>query len=242
MRRSLGKHKTTPNLSSRSLFHFTNDISTLGLILNGGFQARYIYEKLPGRKIAYFTETTCFCDIPLSLVKEHINWYGDYGIGIDRTHAREFGLSPIFYIHSKSPGYPKGSSRSTREWFENFKFLKYLKQVRGKQIFFNNDDSPYWKWKTFYNEREWRYFPKENNTFLEKYERETDLEEKRIELNKVNSLQKFQVNTESIEYILIKDSKDLEKLISEIKKSPHKNNLHDLLTKVITVKQIVSDF
>jgi len=143
MNRKIGKYKTTFNLSSETLFHLTGSFDILKLILKNGFQARYIYEKLPGRKLAYFTKTICFCDIPLSLIKEHVNWYGTYGIGINKSISRGKGLSPVLYVHSNSPNFPKGSSTSTLKWFKEFDFTHYLKQVRGKQMFFDDDDKPF---------------------------------------------------------------------------------------------------
>ena len=178
MNKKLGNRKIGQNLSSETLFHLTWKFDNLKSILTNGFQAGYIYEKLPGtgRRLAYFTKTICFCDIPLGVIKEHINWYGEYGIGINRPKARENGLSPVLYLHSKSPTFPRGSSSKSIEWFDQFDFTRCLKQVRGKQIFFkDNMDEPYWKWKTFYNETEWRYFPsdqKESKTNLIKYEKE----------------------------------------------------------------------
>jgi len=65
MNKKLGNNKIGQNLSSQTLFHLTGSLDVLKLILKNGFQARYIYEKLPGRKLAYLTKTTCFCNIPL---------------------------------------------------------------------------------------------------------------------------------------------------------------------------------
>lgn len=242
MNRKLGKYKTSPNLSSETLFHFTGNFKTLELIMKNGFQARWIYEKLPGRKLAYFTKTVCFCDIPLGLIKEHVNWYGTYGIGINRPIARDQNLSPIMYLHSKSPKFPKGSSERTVDWFNEFKFTSYLKQVRGMQMFFNETDDPFWKWKTFYNEREWRYFPADNETIVVKYKKETELEEKRNELNNGNELPYFSIEPDWIEYILINDPKEIEGLIKILKTKKYKHHFDNLLTKVITFKQIRKDF
>lgn len=242
MNRKLGTYKTTANLSSETLFHFTGNFNTLELILQNGFQARWIYEKLPGRKLAYFTKTVCFCDIPLGLIKEHVNWYGTYGIGINRPTAIDHGLSPIMYLHPKSPKFPKGNSERTRNWFNDFKFTSYLKQVKGKQMFFNEAEDPFWKWKTFYNEREWRYFPPNNEIFVVKYKKETDLEERRKELNNDNELPFFPIEPDWIEYILINDPKEIEGLIKILKTKRFKPNFDNLLTKVITFKQIRKDF
>jgi hypothetical protein len=241
MNRKLGTFKTSPNLSSETLFHFTNSLDNLLLILNNGFQARYIYEKLPGRSLAYFAKTVCFCDIPLGNIKEHINWYGPYAIGINRSLAKSLGLSPVHYIHSNSPKYPIGSSKKSKEWFENYQFTHYLKQVRGKQMFIDDTGHAFWKWKTFYNEREWRFFPTIRKVKVELYLKEEDLEKRRVELN-TESLPFLNFNPDWIEYILIQDPNELPKLMNVLKSPLYKKNYEILLTKVITFKQIQKDF
>lgn len=141
------KYKINQNLSSRNLFHLTGTMDILKLILQNGFQARYIYEKLPGTKLAYFTKTVCFCDIPLGIIKEHINWYGEYGIGLNRDKAKENGCSPVFYIHSKTKDFPLTSSAKSINWFKEFTFAKHLKQIYGKQIIDHKDGNPVFKGK-----------------------------------------------------------------------------------------------
>lgn len=242
MNRKLGTYKTTANQSSETLFHFTGRFNTLESIMKNGFQARWIYEKLPGTKLAYFTKTVCFCDIPLGLIKEHVNWYGTYGIGINRPIAKDHGLSPIIYLHPKSPNFPKGSSVPTRNWFNDFKLTSYLKQVKGLQIFFNEAGVPFRKWKTFYNEREWRYFPPINEINVVKYKNETELEEKRKELNNEHELPYLSIEPHWIEYILINDPKEIEGLIKILNTKKFKPHYENLLTKVITFKQIRKDF
>jgi len=245
MNNKIGNYKTVQNLSSETLFHLTGKLDILKLILQNGFQARYIYEKLPGRKIAYLTKTVCFCDIPLGAIKEHINWYGEYGIGINRPKARENGCTPVFYMHSKTPDFPAGSSQKTIEWFDSFKFTKCLKQVRGQQIFLDNSTGrTYFKWKTFYNEKEWRYFPAASKTEIIKYEVETDLDMKKDEKNIIptSTLPYFKIMPEWIEYILIKDSKDLPEIKKILKKPPYDKDYENLLTKIITIKQVLKDF
>jgi len=241
MNKKLWNNKIGQNLSSQTLFHLTGSLDVLKLILKNGFQARYIYEKLPGRKLAYLTKTTCFCNIPLWIIKEHINWYGEYGIGINRPIAREKGLSPILYIHSKSPNFPKGSSKKSKLWFDQFKFTRYLKQVRGKQMFFNEQNEPYYKWKTFYNEREWRYFPKNSETFILNYEKEIDLEEKRNNLN-TGDLPYFDIIPEWIEYVIIRDAKELNVIKDVLQTNKFNRYYESLLTKIVTIKQIINDF
>ena len=239
MNRTLGNYKTKQNLSSTTIFHFTNTLDILKSILKNGFQVRFIYEKLPGTKLAYLTNTVCFCDIPLSSIKEHINWYGEYGIGISRKIATQLQLTPVFYIHSKSRDIPKGSSIKNIEWFENFPFTRYLKQVRGKQMFFDEKNKPYWKWKKFYDEKEWRYFPNNPILKISKYTNEIELDNLRKQLNDNKNLEYLLIKPEWIEYIIIKDAKE----IKDLKSVFPDNEYYDiLLTKIITVKQILNDF
>ena len=70
------------NISTNSLFHFTNDITYLIDILENGFQARYCFENISFGNYKFAFPMKCFCDIPLSAIKFHLKEYGQYGIGI----------------------------------------------------------------------------------------------------------------------------------------------------------------
>ena len=88
-------------ISSSTLFNFTDNIEFLINNLQNGFHCGTHYEKLPLKNDGYRVPMACFCDIPLSLIKEHFDWYGKYGIGIKRSYARELGVKPIWYITSE---------------------------------------------------------------------------------------------------------------------------------------------
>lgn len=70
-------------LSANTLFHFTRTRETLINILKTRFYPRlsleenFFFSKM-GDKIAY--PMVCFCDIPLSQIKNHTNSYGKYAI------------------------------------------------------------------------------------------------------------------------------------------------------------------
>ncbi|WP_306687751.1 abortive infection system antitoxin AbiGi family protein [bacterium 19MO03SA05] len=89
---------------SHTLFHFTKNIEFLKDILVNGFWPRYCIEDTGwygGYRIAY--PMVCFCDIPLSRVSDHVDFYGNYGIGVTREWAQSNGLSPVMYINQNTP-------------------------------------------------------------------------------------------------------------------------------------------
>lgn len=101
------------NLSSQTLFHFTPSLDNLKGILSGGIRYGMFAEKLPKGKMAYFVRGISFCNIPLSMISEHVDWYGTYAIGLKRSKLREIGTSPVFYVHSDTKMFPtKERSRS----------------------------------------------------------------------------------------------------------------------------------
>ncbi len=246
MRETLGELNPKQNLSSDTLFHFTASLEVLVKILRKGFQVRYIYEKLPQIRLAYFVETVCFCDIPLGAIKNHLNWYGNYGIGINRKKAKEKGFSPVIYIHQKSPHIVVSGTDKNIKDLSNSPTTKYLKQIRGKQLFYNKekDNKPYWRWKTFYEEREWRYFPETIQAInVEKYKKETDLDSRRNKLNATNSLSSLKIDNDWIEYIIVDKKIEIPKIISIIKKLFKSNSLAEILiSKILTSEQIAKDF
>ena len=72
------------NLSSTTLFNFTDEFIHLKDALENGFYCGDIYEKLPfGENLGYKVPMVCFCDIPLGMIKHHLSWYGEYSIGIN---------------------------------------------------------------------------------------------------------------------------------------------------------------
>lgn len=85
------------NLSADTLFHFTDRLENIISILENGFYPRYCMEQINEKEIAI--PIVCFCDIPLSQIKNHINNYGKYGIGLKKEWGIENGLNPVFYAN-----------------------------------------------------------------------------------------------------------------------------------------------
>jgi len=108
-------------------------------------------------------------------------------------------------------------------------------------VIYYEQNEPYYKWKTFYNEREWRYFPKNSETFILNYEKEIDLEEKRNNLN-TGDLPYFDIIPEWIEYVIIRDAKELNVIKDVLQTNKFNRYYESLLTKIVTIKQIINDF
>jgi Putative abortive phage resistance protein AbiGi, antitoxin len=109
-------------ISANTLFHFTTCEENLLSILKGGFYVRYsleIFDNLVGNDLAEIViPMTCFCDIPLSQVKNHVGKYGCYAIGLTKDWGISNCISPVHYL------YPNASTsqilKSTIENLQSF--------------------------------------------------------------------------------------------------------------------------
>jgi len=154
---------------SHTLFHFTQNKETMKLILKNGFWPRYCLEDIRwiNMQADYMAfPMVCFCDIPLSRISEHVNFYGNYGLGMTKEWANANGLNPIMYlasdnnlmkqIRSLNEHANKHSESSDVELAK--KSMRYLymhiKPSDGNMLVDGHSVS-----KEFYQESEWRYVP-----------------------------------------------------------------------------------
>lgn len=250
-------------LSANTLFHFTKSKDNLIDILKSNFRPSYCTEK------TYFTDKyqtwdipmVCFCDIPLSKVKEHTSWYGEYAIGITKEWAVKNNVNPILYINE--------NIELVNTLKENLKFLlglrddsnyinnniqlfitnllyqcAYIKPYEGEQY---NHKKQQVKTKRFYDEREWRYIPV------------------RAKFSEPNSM--FQFGNDSfikggfnsyitdelglnfapqyINYIIVSKEKEIlsiKREIEMIKGEYSRNDVELLTTRIISMERINEDF
>src|SRR5690606_31643375 len=95
-------------ISANTLFHFTEKEKLKQILLND-FYPNYCLEDLSNAtppvsiyKNAYIP-MVCFCDLVFSQIKKHIDFYGDYGIGLRKKGwGIERGISPIYYVPEAS--------------------------------------------------------------------------------------------------------------------------------------------
>jgi len=222
-------------LSSQTLFHFTSSLENLKSILSGGIRYGMFAEKLPKGKLAYFVRGISFCNIPLSMISEHVDWYGTYALGLKRSKIREMGGSPVFYVHSDTKMFPGGQGAISV--LLNNPFLCYLKQHLGYQ--YHKSEGKY-RLKKFYDEKEWRLFV--GTPSIERYTNQTDLENirKRNE-GKAPVQVPLTILPDMIEYIILEKPNDFVDFDTFLKKNfPAQRD--DLLTKILYYTQIKRDF
>ncbi len=220
-------------ISSTTLFNFTDSIDYLINNLKDGFFCSNIFEKLPMQNNGYRVPMTCFCDIPLSLIKEHFDWYGRYGIGIKRTYARALSIKPVWYVTSESQLVKSFIKNKEINEYERKYLLPYLKQFIGYQKYKDGKE----KRKKFYDEREWRYIP--DNSLVEPYFKTN---RNSIPTNH-NEQHRMKLDLSAIEYIIIDKEKEFDIMIAVLKElSSEKVSYEFLLSKIMTSKQIERDF
>lgn len=182
-------------LSANTLFQFTRSMDNIIGILKSGFKPKYCLEDLSMFGLDEVAiPMTCFCDIPLSQIRNHIRTYGRYAIGLSKDWGMRNGISPIMYTYL--------SSESTKMLNTNLKMLhrgetKEVHKTIIDAVFDSNRNNStallvesisrqsaflsYAKqyegrfWRNgqyldrpvrFYDEREWRFVPNFENTIL----------------------------------------------------------------------------
>lgn len=224
------------NISSSTLFNFTDSIDRLINNLKQGIYCHNTLEKLPGNRHEYRVPMACFCDIPLSLISDHFEWYGSYGIGVKREYARELKAQPVHYITSENLFIKNLVKDKTFSEYNRKYLIPYLKKFSGDQLF---PPSKINRRKKFYDEREWRFIPDPKLT-------EIYFGEKSIADKKEASQPKlrFPLKLKEIEYIIIENESDFEIIIPELRRISEQKNVkfETLIAKIITAKQIKKDF
>jgi hypothetical protein len=105
----------------------------------------------------------CFCDIPLSRINDHVQFYGEFGLGLTRQWGLRNKLSPVLYLTPENP--VASSILGLNEIFDEIpeekhdkhkhvvrRLLSFIKPVEGRMVV---DSKPVEK--EFYQESEWRH-------------------------------------------------------------------------------------
>ncbi len=244
------------SISPSTLFHFTNKKGLKG-ILKDNFKMKYCLEKLPNRQKSgsIAIPMVSFCDIKISEIKEHIEKYGKYGIGLSKEWANQKKLSPVFYQNLNS-GFSNGLIRNmsdfamsdTEDRFKDiiFDLLRLSKEYEGTLKRGDNIISEKYR---FADEREWRYVPEMNMNrkfpdFLLEFDYNT-ADKKRIANSKLSG-ERLYFNANQIMYLIVKEESEINDLITHIRTVKGKNYMPDeidrLTTRIISCERILNDF
>ena len=250
-------------VSANTLFHFTTGLPVIKGILREGFYPSYHREVLRDilrRKSEYgvsYVPMVCFCDIPLTRIKKHIQDYGSYGIGLTKKWGLKQKISPIIYVdkNSNTVSHIKKLTESLATLDLNYKkrliqaetvdnLVLDFENVMGELMHIYKYLKPYKRGETvFYDEREWRYVPYGSQypvLWKGKFKR-------RFELNKLLRKEApLKFSPDDINYIVVRGNKEIPKMVDIINRLPNrpytKSIKKILSTKIITTEQLDRDF
>jgi phosphopantetheinyl transferase (holo-ACP synthase) len=247
-------------VSANTLFHFTSKES-LQKILTNGFKPQYSLEDLSNftPELSIYKKSyipmVCFCDLIFSQIKNHMEFYGEYGIGLrkDRWGVLN-GISPINYIpdgsifagHIQSISNEIGISikrKSERIAIrtELKNIYKYLKPLNGKAY---NRVAKRTQSKAFYDEREWRFVPRELPVLSAK---KVDAAEIKIHNSNMDVKNYLHFIASDVKYIIVKHESEIPYFVRFIEDDlsginrGSKDDLRLLATKLISAEQITED-
>lgn len=243
---------------SHTLFHFTKNLEFMKDILKNGFWPRYCLEDLSwysneaNYQMAY--PIVCFCDIPLSRVDEHVDFYGNFGLGLTKEWARLNKLSPVLYLNEGSDQQLAfknicGENLKGQGFYKNsnddvISIMSHIKPIEGK-MFINGKFIS----KEFHQENEWRLSVNAKNTdyqtksflYENQFHDKSILEQENIRSKQLCSL-KF--TPSDIKYLFVKSDSDIPDLINFIQTElDHFSNsdVKILMSRVVSLETISSD-
>lgn len=236
---------------SDNLFHFTKNIDFLKSILINGLLPRYCLEdsrwlEVDRNFIAY--PMICFCDIPISRISEHTNFYGQYGIGLTKKWGLTNKLTPVIYAPQGSAairvadylfsqdydGQPDQEEKNKKNSDFIYELISLIKPISGQMNIGGNIVE-----KDFYQENEWRFIASDADIIFE-----DQLIDNRESANKQLEHQRLQIAPQDIRYIFVKNDYEIPALVDFINTSlghyPH-NDIKLLTTRILSIETIYSD-
>lgn len=232
------------HISSKSLFHFTDSLSTLKKILKSQYFLVKECEEHHWDGYKFTVPMACFCDIPLSKISSHTDQYGCYGIGMSSEWANRMKLCSVMYVRTESD-LSKWVAKTLREITthsdctiskEALYLLSRIKKYKGKVPNKKGNMADKEKCVTFYDEREWRFVPEKltiQDIKIKKEKEHLDIQDK----------DELHFRLQDIKYIIIKNESERKEIINVIGKFNSKKDILNILkSKILTVKQIKQDF
>ena len=235
------------NPRAESLFHFTRSLDFLKSIIKNGIYPRYCLEtswSKYGKEDYYAFLISCFCDIPLSRITEHTNFYGQYGLGLTKDWGVKNGLNPVIYFPEngsilKLANYLMELTHNNKHKLNDKEYktnitnlLKLMKPINGKVEATGII-------KDFYQENEWRYAPEiDFGIAKSQFSLTSEAENEKAEIYKL------EITSNDIKYIFVKDDADIPAISDfidiEMSHLPHAD-IKILQSRIISLETIRSD-
>lgn len=253
-------------LSASVLFHFTNTLENLVNILTNEFRPHFCLEDFailsrrapPASDMRIAVPMVSFCDIPLSQVARHMDTYGYYALGLAKQWGMSHGLAPVLYAHpnaitaravsdlarsvkSNSPAPATGQvSKSIMSHLVKILFL--TKPYEG--TFFHRDQVR--QNVRFYDEREWRFIPFDED-YVPALRESAFLEpEARAQANNELAEYRLSFTPRDIKYVIVREDSEILPIIREMERIKGSKYSRDdvtlLSSRVISSKQVIEDF
>lgn len=222
--------------SANTLFNFMGELEWLKQIISRqAIVPRYYEEDLKYLNIDSITTVgipmTCFCDINLKNISEHVEFYGKFGLGFDKAWCIEKGIQPIQYINDKSillKDYREALELALipdnkHSIIENYLLtnLAYFKPLKGEMKRRDNSLVN----KIFHDEKEWRYIPSIKKCFDDDLEQIVNSHKcTNLYLQNLNEILRDKTSTEiwldfkpkDIKYLIVETEEDKTNLIDYI--------------------------
>ena len=244
-------------LSSNTIIHFTKTKESLEGILTNNFKVHYCKEAivLANQPLTFHVPMVSFCDIPLSEIKNHIDKYGEYGIGMTKQWAERRGLNPVLYVENNSD-LSKSYRTAYFDYFGREKkvidlnkhekcvmdIVRYIKNYQNDLIRSDGVIKDY----RFSDEREWRYVPSYDRSFsmiVAADDITNEAQKDAIQLKLKDESLVFE--PEDIKYIIIKDDSEISDFLDLLRRSKGTkysyNDVERLMTRILTTEQIKTD-
>jgi len=250
-------------ISSNALFHFTRSMEDLVSILEDDFTARFCIENYAnlfdasddGFTMAF--PMLCFCDLPISQLRGHMDFYGSYGLGMKKEWGIKNGLNPVMYMH---PGSDTAAdigrllkyldSRAVQNDTAVFRkcLRSIIRQIKLYEGLIDKDGQQVSK--RFYDEREWRWVPyvteDENSDLLSLTKNKYNIPKARQEAyEKASAASRLAFGPDDVDYIIVAKESEITSVIEAIEKIEQRydgKTVKLLTTRIISAEQIRSDF
>lgn len=235
-------------ISSNTLFHFTRDLDTLkSILMDQVFWPMYCVEYDKGKSEGnyYAIPMVCFCDIPLSQIREHIKDYGSFGVGLSKQWAKEKVSPVIYYNHKESLAIKlyndiKGNAK-LKDTRTPIQYFSLLKRYYGKT--WSRSKSRYIN-KVLYNEREWRYVPRSSKLKLNDLYMTAPNPITFSGISHSAHLKEYSLYfpLTKVKYLFVESELHRKELISFIEKTFPHDERRILASRILTKKQLMEDF